>query len=729
MSKLTRCSLFASLLLVSQSIFSQDIKNTAKAYFENGNFHELISLMSNVDISNEKELQYFYGVSLYECNELNKAQNVLLPMASKSSSNPRVHYYLGLLNHAQLQSEKAVKHYKDFLRNSKSNDPLRASVINLIKQCAQARKIKYQTALAYVENIGPTINSKNDDFGAIQSPNFYNKYYFTSNREGSFGGRRSAEGLKDENYGKYYADMFVAQSEEGVWNQMDIIDPLLNSAKHDVIFDFSEDGSEMLFYKSSDNIKKEIYVNRFANDSELRLPIEFRSTIRGDLEDGYISLYNDSTFIYSSKRIDGSGGYDIYVTIQKKNEQWTEPINFGTNINSPYDEVSPFLTNDGTKLFFSSNRLESIGGFDVFVSDFDQSKGVWSTPKNLGTPINSAGDDLFYRINIDGKAATFSSDRKEGYGGLDLYIAYLKEQERHHVYSNARLPFLQDKIEELVNTAVVLPSGYVVEQEVPIDLEVEEPELKISEYFFKPMPFDDNDVIMTPNNLVQLNAIVDLLKIYPDIVVELQSHIAEEGSTIFELYYSIKRTEPVVSFLNDQGISNERIILKGYGNNAPKANELNLQGAVMARKLNRRIDLVFHNAEDLPLRIQYNEPEVAAVLKNEQYENMKFATQGLTYNIQLVDVTQLYQNPILEQYSQSIIERNLNQSSYQYLVGQYKSFHNADRELKKLKQDGKFSTAKIIPFLNGKRLVIEEVLRLSDSFTDLKKYIDGFASK
>ena len=99
------------------------------------------------------------------------------------------------------------------------------------------------------------------------------------------------------------------------------------------------------------------------------------------------------------------------------------------NINTPYDEISPFLSNDGRKLFYSSNNDKSIGGFDVFQSVFLPERFDWSPSENLGMPVNSGNDDTDYIVTQGGKTALFTSNRKEGFGGKDIYISYLKDIE------------------------------------------------------------------------------------------------------------------------------------------------------------------------------------------------------------------------------------------------------------------------------------------------------------
>lgn len=123
---------------------------------------------------------------------------------------------------------------------------------------------------------------------------------------------------------------------------------------------------------------------------------------------------------FSSDRKGGFGGRDLYYMIKLTNGEWSLPKNMGPKINSRYDEDSPFLSIDNKTLYFSSNGTKSMGGFDVFTSSKD-STGNWGEPSNMGYPLNSTGDDIYYITTADGKTGYMSSFRKDGYGNIDIY--------------------------------------------------------------------------------------------------------------------------------------------------------------------------------------------------------------------------------------------------------------------------------------------------------------------
>ena len=134
-----------------------------------------------------------------------------------------------------------------------------------------------------------------------------------------------------------------------------------------------------------------------------------------------ISIAPDlSTIYFSSNRPGGYGGKDIYRVTRMPDNTWSNPMNLGPVINSPYDEDAPFIHPDGITLYFSSKGHKNMGGFDIFRTVRDENNN-WSSPENLGFPINSIADDIYLISTFDGRQVYFSSNRDEGKGNMDIY--------------------------------------------------------------------------------------------------------------------------------------------------------------------------------------------------------------------------------------------------------------------------------------------------------------------
>ncbi|HRX31082.1 MAG TPA: hypothetical protein P5349_04270 [Tenuifilaceae bacterium] len=131
---------------------------------------------------------------------------------------------------------------------------------------------------------------------------------------------------------------------------------------------------------------------------------------------GSLSATGDTLF-FSSNREGGFGGFDIYMSI-RTNDGWSNPINLGNKVNSEYDEIAPFVTENGKRLFFSSNGFKTMGGFDLFYANFENN--TWGIPQNLGYPINTTDDDTFLFPIKNGKRG-FISRGSEKTGNEDIY--------------------------------------------------------------------------------------------------------------------------------------------------------------------------------------------------------------------------------------------------------------------------------------------------------------------
>jgi len=148
--------------------------------------------------------------------------------------------------------------------------------------------------------------------------------------------------------------------------------------------------------------------------------------------------------IFSSNRPGGFGAKDLYIVKKLPNGEWALPMNMGPGINTKLDEDSPFLHSDGKTLYYSSKGYNSMGGYDIFVSE-RTFEGTWTYPKNLGFPVNTVGDDIYFVLSSDGKIAYYSTEKgKEGQGDHDIYRIEM-------LASEAYLIIAMGKIVDIVN--------------------------------------------------------------------------------------------------------------------------------------------------------------------------------------------------------------------------------------------------------------------------------------
>ena len=164
-------------------------------------------------------------------------------------------------------------------------------------------------------------------------------------------------------------------------------------------------------------------------DSKLGIMQNPGAPVNGkETENGAWLSSNQDTIFFSSDRPGGKGGFDLYLCVKLPDGRWGSPVNLGEPINSLYDEDYPqFL--DGNKLYFASNRPESIGGFDIFVSGYNSEDKTFSEPHNLGYPINSTYNNMTISFGMGKRYAYVSDIRPEGFGGYDIYKVVFNNEE------------------------------------------------------------------------------------------------------------------------------------------------------------------------------------------------------------------------------------------------------------------------------------------------------------
>ena len=254
--------------------------------------------------------------------------------------------------------------------------------------------------ISNLENLGPSINTRGDEYFPFVS-NDQQMLFFTQRKKGD----------EDENL------LYSNASSTGKWKSSNPF-KFFNTPAQEGRFTMVRDGRKMYF--TACNRQGVLGPCDIWEGELLNGEISEIKPISGDLNsmkwESQVSVSCDgSTLFFASNRPGGMGGTDIWYS--KKNEvgYWGEPINLGEKVNSPGDEESPFLTNDGKTLYFSSTGHQGMGQLDIFMSWIDEKTGQWSTPINLGQPLNTLHtNELGFFLCADGKTGYFASDQPNG---------------------------------------------------------------------------------------------------------------------------------------------------------------------------------------------------------------------------------------------------------------------------------------------------------------------------
>ncbi len=726
------CLLILILSITGFNLFGQDqsrrIKVEADGYFENGKYKEAYQyLQKYVQLKpNDIEARKQLGICHYHINNLAKAENFLRYVTANSKSpDLEAIFHLAATYHAKLQFKDAVRYYKLYLKESKEGDIRRNGIKDKIRRCATGLKVKTLDELAIVENLGDKVNSYGDDFAPIISPNFDSKIYFSSSRPGSVGGLRNDQGITDNRYGKYSSDMYSSVVINGEWTATSPLSAVLNTARNEVILDFNPEGGVMFFYKGNSLAKGEIMTDTFNTESQNAFPSKFVSPMRPENGDSYPFFFKDTILVFSGIRNGGYGGLDLYITTFS-NGVWSNPQNLGPEINSAYDEISPFLAKDGRTIYFSSNSTKSIGGYDVFKSKYDDIKMKWAPIENLAIPINSAGDDAYFRLSKDGLKAYYSSSRKEGLGKRDIYVAYFKAllNEQRGVSNPIVFTEVPAHRRKQTEGGLVMETpngqGTVRTTNVPVF-----PEEEIIEYSFEPAYYSASDEVLTPSNVKTLNRVVKLMKEYPQIKLLLTSHSDEADPETFRLYFSIKRAEQLAGYLSDNGVIGNRIFLRGCGSNYPAA-RLKTEAGINspAKKLNRRIELEFYNTAGLPIRTLVERKDIPESVKSSMADSYLQDVKGLSYKVQVAAIKQMYNSPILFRYPNPIVESSGANPVYRYTLGLFQTYYSAVQLKRELEKQG-VTSAFVIPYINGVPATRDDTKIYAAAYPDLLNFIEA----
>lgn len=360
------------------------------------------------------KLNFLIGQALLVTVDYPEATGFLEKALALGYPDPEVYFYLGEAYHLNMEFSKAIEHFALFRQNLMPEElALRRQLIERrIAECQNAMVLIAEPVRVFIDNLGDGINSEYDDYSPKLLPGA-DQMYFTSRRP-----LANNASLDRIDY-KYFENILVAEEIDGRWQMTGHAGNSLNRKNHSAVAAISHNGLTMMVYNG--NKGGDLYLSEF-NKDRWGKPSRLRNGINSRHQETSAALSTDGRKLYFiSDRPGGYGGKDIWYTSKDHRDRWQEPVNLGPTVNSEYDEEGLYLTPDEQTMYFSSMGHNSMGGFDIFSTTFEN--GHWNTPTNLGYPINTPANDLFFRPNSDGEIAYFSSLRSGGFGGSDIYSA------------------------------------------------------------------------------------------------------------------------------------------------------------------------------------------------------------------------------------------------------------------------------------------------------------------
>lgn len=478
------------------------------------------------------------------------------------------------------------------------------------------------------ENLGKIINSEFDEIAPIISPDGSTLYFVRDNHPENCG----KDKLQDIWFSKIDSD--------GRWGKPVNVGYPLNNNYPNFVTSISADGCSLFLgnsYKKDSVVGKGISITSM-NEYGMEYPKSIEITNYYNLSKMafFNKSLNNKYLLMSIKRTDSFGEEDIYVSFSINDTLWSEPLNLGSIINTNGSEITPFLATDDLTLYFSSNRKESFGDYDIFFSKrLDDTWQNWTEPVNLGIEYNSKkADAYFYLSNFDNYAYFVSNDNS--YGGSDIFRIKLKDSikpekmlyisgkvivlnENKRICSEIIIETFPDgtvfdkiKVNNFKNSfSIILPLGknYGLRAECDkyyseyhnIDVRNINENLNINlDIFLYPLVagqrvrlnnifFDLNKATLKSESYAELNRVADLLKTHTNLKIEIAGFTDTLGSKSYNLRLSEQRARAVAEYLQSTGISEKRIKFKGYGEELPSIEENNKIFLSKNRKVEFRI--------------------------------------------------------------------------------------------------------------------------------------------
>lgn len=652
-------AILIALIFTSGLAISQDVK------FNNENFSKdksgLKTAVSNL-YAGSKEMEageFYYKDAIpffkkaYDFNPNNAALNYQLGICYLSSMNRsqalpylikaksldsnvsfKLNYNLGLAYHLNMEFEKAISLYSGYKSkvegqgdDSFMDESFAAELEMRISQSNYAIEHVGNPLKVRVENLGNGINSPYNEYASAVSPD-EKMIIFTSRRPDS------DLDSKDPELNEVYEDIYVTYSDDnGSWTAAKKMGAPLNFPLHNAILGMSANGEKLIVY--SGQIKSGDLFESLRDGESWSEPKSFGDNINSKAHESSACYSADGqTLYFVSDRKGGFGMHDIYYSVKDTNGIWGEANLMDKNINTSLNEHSVFMHPSEKILYFSSEGHSSMGGFDIFKSEHDETSKTWGAAENIGHPINTVDDDVFYVQSLSGKNAYYTSSVGDGVeGGSDLFkVTFMEEQLMElstedvivatDIYPAVKIAQLEDvtyvlgkvtdkdsheglaahlEILNVVNNQIYkaiesddgsgelyfeLPpqgeykvmttkAGYfysIKNFEIPPNttedqkLEVELQKVVVGAHItLENVFFDLGKATLRPESFIELNQLIEMMKLMPNLRIELGGHTDSQGSARSNLSLSKRRAESVREYVELNGINIANLESKGYG--------------------------------------------------------------------------------------------------------------------------------------------------------------------
>jgi outer membrane protein OmpA-like peptidoglycan-associated protein len=552
-------------------------------------------------------------------------------------------YWIGLGYHYGLEFDKAITFYTMYREKFLARSDYRGKRISLpeterkIAECRTGKDLVANPVRYSIVNVGTAINSEFEEYAPVLNAS-ETEIAFTSRRRD---GNMNADVSRDN---KPWEDIYYSKKNGDKWQSAGNIGSPVSGLHHESTLFLSPDGNTLYIYK--DVGSGDIFVCHKGADGKWSQPQSLPGVNSADYVESSMSITSDGSVLYfASDRPGGMGGLDIYSATKDSKGNWFRPRNLGPKINTELDEEGPFIDFTGKTLYFSSEGGKGMGEHDIYKSTLvDAEQNLWSDPENLGYPVNTPDDDVFFVTTRDGKHSYFASIREDGFGYSDIYRIEMPPEKKTEVTATTprkveSLQFslrvfdaatkgpldarvgLRGKTDNLIIASVITGTGafeFSIKEEFPRDYMLsveregyvfqnmtislpgaaEKPGMIVRNVELKKLEvgvtsilhniyFEFNRAVLKPESYAELGKLETMLRQNARVRVEIAGHTDSFGPDDYNQKLSLDRATAVKNFLTGRGIDPRRIQAQGYGDTRPLASNDDEKGG---REINRRVE-------------------------------------------------------------------------------------------------------------------------------------------
>jgi outer membrane protein OmpA-like peptidoglycan-associated protein len=403
------------ILIFSNQTFSQSFKKQLRKADESfydedyENAYQGYNKLSEEFPSEKSVFRYqellAYHLSTGKGTDINELKSF---QKKKGATDEFYNYFMGRIYILRYDFDKAIRHLEAFLKMDVYISKQLFQETEELLKWAQEAKVFYENVDEY--ELYPLPESVNTEYSEV-APTF-----FKGHNELIF--FRSTDKFSDS----FHA--YHAIKTEDKWSDISKINVFGEFNNYETRAEILANDNRLLFFKQENG--GDLFASRYEENAGWTAPIEYDESLRTRISSDFFMNNDETLILYSS--FEGDNQFNIY-KIFKTGNTWSEPelLNFNTE---QYDEDFPYLSDDEKTLYFSSNRPESIGGYDVFKVLWDESQGNWSEPINLGFPINTIDNEFQFQISHGTNTGYFSSNRLHGKGLYDIYYFFEIEKQK-----------------------------------------------------------------------------------------------------------------------------------------------------------------------------------------------------------------------------------------------------------------------------------------------------------